>query len=684
LLCLSDYKYSSCIRLNAQFMAINSIHLDGPTFSELGIGLAELPLDNPPLNLHSLGAVVVVAGTNGAGKSRLLRLIESLAPKVLSDTQVMNYRAQQLAAEEQYRTIEVARNQILGGANQFNNDADRDAKLAHFASAMATFQSEIKGIERALKANAVLTVTPPGPFTAVNFVPGNPQLVDGASSPDTTVSQRATALLYGGSENAEVNSPAYARSILRAAMQARDEARDTGNMDGTAAAAETELRKIVHILLGSSFYIGLNDGLNLRMGRKNGESYTGELSKGQQVLFQLACMLHAQGERLRNSIILLDEPENHLHPAVLNEVVTQLRHARGVGQVWVATHSVPLIAHMLAIDPDCLWYAEDGRFSRAGRAPMRVLEGLMGGANAAADLQALTRLPAQYAAMRFLSECLVEPGVVGPDTKDPQTNQIVEIISDMAKSRVRALRVVDFGAGVGRLLTTLVACVPHGPLAKFVDYRALEPDLDKHKELKQEIKAGYGMDESNRIFSDVYELNAGLDVGSVDCIVMCNVLHEISPDDWISLFAIDGPMMSSLAPDGYMLFVEDYGIPVGERAHRYGFLLLDEEELTFLFDIRESDRQEKAFVRVSSSQRKYQDRLVAHLVSKHCATRVTAATRRVAIKRLSERTRGQVATYLDASPGTTDGAAGRNYARNAQLFANASIWLNMHGETVSK
>lgn len=661
-------------------MAITSIQLDGATFAELGIGLAELPMDNPPLHLHSLGPVVVLAGANGAGKSRLLRLIESLAPKVLSDELVETIYANRATAQEQYKAVDTERSRILHDTVEPSIIHNRESILGRHSKSLAEFRSQISQADNALDAHAILTVIPSGKFTVLNFVPQNPQLVDAASASDDVVRRRATAMNHGGSANAEVNSPAYARGILRAAMQARDLARKDVKSDGSAELAEKELRQIVCNLLGSSFYLELNDHLNLRMGREDGESYTDELSKGQQVLFQLACMLHAQGKQLRNSVILMDEPENHLHPAVLNEVISQLRQASGVSQVWLATHSVPLIAHTLATDPDCLWYAEEGKFSRAGRAPMRVLEGLMGGADAAADLQALTLLPAEYAAMRFLSECLVEPGVAGADTKDPQTNQIAEIVSELSSSRGRPLRVVDFGAGVGRLLSTLVECAPSSAVADFVDYRAYEPDFRKHEELQREIEATYGKDRSNRIFSDEFQLGSGLDPGSVDCIVMCNVLHEISPDEWITLFNADGPLMSTLADDGYFMFVEDYGLPVGERAHRYGFLLLDEPELKSLFDIREFDRERKAFVRVSSTQSKYRDRLVAHLVSKDCAKRVTSSTRRNAIRMLQDRSATQVAAYLATANSMNGGPAGRDYARNTQLFANASIWMKMHGE----
>lgn len=659
-------------------MAISAIELDGATFSELGIGLAALPFDNPKLHMHSLGEVVVIAGPNGAGKTRLLGLITSVASRVLSNAAVDSLREKRSQAVSQLDLMERSESK-KDEQHKAQGTVAPDRPLETMQKqGMSHLRSEIRRLDLLLKGHAVFSSTHAGPIQVLNFVPGNPQLIDAAQWTDDRVRAHSAALTHGGSANAEVNSPAYARSILRGGVRSRG--RRVGEIsDGADEAAEAGLRGIVESLLGSSFHFDLDVHLNLQMGRIEGDSYTTELSKGQQILFQFACMLHAQGERLRESIILLDEPENHLHPAVLNEVVDRLRQSGGVGQVWVATHSVPLIAHLLATDPDCLWYAEDGRFTRAGRAPMRVLEGLMGGAEAAANLQALTRLPAEYAALRFLSECLIEPGVAGPDTSDPQTNQIAKILSSVHRTTGKPLRIIDFGAGVGRLLSTLVACGPTPHAKDLYDYLAFEPDGSKHADLQAEIAAAYGPESARRIFSDIRQLQTEIDEGTVDCIVMCNVLHEITPDDWLSIFSCDGPLLHTLSPDGYILFVEDYGISVGERAHRYGFLLLDSAELSTLFAVREADRSKRAFVRVTSTDPKYENRLVAHLVSKECTARVSTSTRHAAIKMLSERALGSVTSDLGDALSPRDSVTGRDYARNAQLFANASIWLRING-----
>ncbi|MDI1279639.1 AAA family ATPase [Methylobacter sp.] len=48
------------------------------------------------------------------------------------------------------------------------------------------------------------------------------------------------------------------------------------------------------------------------------------LSDGQKVLIQLAVALHAQKGRLDDTVFLMDEPENHLHPSALIEFLNTL------------------------------------------------------------------------------------------------------------------------------------------------------------------------------------------------------------------------------------------------------------------------------------------------------------------------------------------------------------------------
>jgi len=99
------------------------------------------------------------------------------------------------------------------------------------------------------------------------------------------------------------------------------------------------------------------------------------LSDGQKILLQFCVALYSQKKSLDELILFLDEPENHLHPEALIEVVDKIIASVTNGQVWIATHSINLLAHF---DPSCIYYMEDGVLRYSGNVPHQVLTGLLG------------------------------------------------------------------------------------------------------------------------------------------------------------------------------------------------------------------------------------------------------------------------------------------------------------------
>jgi predicted ATPase len=75
------------------------------------------------------------------------------------------------------------------------------------------------------------------------------------------------------------------------------------------------------------------------------------LSDGQKVLIQFAVALHAQKGKLDNTVFIMDEPENHLHPSALVEFFDALGEVANNSQFWIATHSVPLLAYLVHKEP---------------------------------------------------------------------------------------------------------------------------------------------------------------------------------------------------------------------------------------------------------------------------------------------------------------------------------------------
>jgi SAM-dependent methyltransferase len=328
---------------------------------------------------------------------------------------------------------------------------------------------------------------------------------------------------------------------------------------------------------------------------------------------------------------------------------------------------------LIAEEPECLWFAEDGKFSRDGRTSKLVLESLMGkDGEGAGHLHDFTLLIPQYAALNFSAQCVLEPGVIGANVDDRQTGQIARILEQRCQAHGGELRILDFGAGKGRLLPTLGLYANAG---NRFDYFAYNKFPDGEEECKQQIRSFYKSDQPQRYFDDLLPIHE--EAGRFDVIIMCNVLHEVDPDTWLELFGAEGALCSLLATDGALLIVEDYGINVGERAHRYGFLLMDSEELTHLFKIEEKDHKDECFVRVTSSEQGYENRLTAHLINQRCVARVSDESRKEAIQILLSRMQKELAAMLEKEPTSNklQGAQGRDYARSSQLFVNASLWL---------
>jgi energy-coupling factor transporter ATP-binding protein EcfA2 len=647
-------------------VSIKSILVERRAYESLGIGYPELPLDEP-LNMPGLGQVVLLAGPNGGGKSRLLRMLPKLVTSHLNPEDRKNKLKEQADLEEDIRTWRNRLQELRAAAS-----GATAGDLQSAQDALVQNQRTLETLLNRIQMTEVVEVSPGHPPSVVEFVPQVASLVSPAEAPDKDVDDRAGRMTHPGSHDAHANAPAYLRGVLRAATLAQGNRLPAADAE-KALQRERALLDLMKLLLGAKVVPGLSTSLNLRI--EGVDLPLESLSPGQQVLFQFACMLHAQGASLANCVVVMDEPENHLHPKVMLEVVDRIVSSLGAGQLWIATHSVPLVAHLASRDASCLWLVEDGKVKSAKRAPADVLYSLMGGPDATGRLREFLRLPEHYATLRFLAQCLEPPGVVGADIKDPQTNQIRTIVRRRAEGLSRSLRLLDFGAGKARLLRTL-AEGPDDPKA-WLDYYAFDIDTANERERREELIRVYG-DVGRRSLDSRAIHAAAIDDASVDIVVLCNVLHEIDPDEWRSYFGEKGLLTRVLHPDGHLLIVEDYGIPIGERAHKYGFLLLDEQELVTLFGIKSDDLDNQRFVRSTPDDPRFKDRLVAHLVGSNCLQRFTPATQKAAIEKLEARMAASLKGMLQAQQAGQGAQVGPNYARTAQLLANATLWVDDH------
>jgi hypothetical protein len=370
--------------------------------------------------------------------------------------------------------------------------------------------------------------------------------------------------------------------------------------------------------------------------------------------------IYSQETALKDLILVLDEPENHLHPSVIIETIERIQNCVSNGQIWIATHSIPLLAHF---DPSLIWYVENNKINHAGKIPEKVLHSLLGGEDEVAKLQDFISLPAQYATSRYAFESLFEPSVVITGSNDPQSFQVR---ADLLKlSSTGKLRILDYGVGKGRLLSNIVDLDENNKdkLLEKLDYIAYDKYSDDRIHCEYALTKAYG-NCNKRYYNDLNKLIGDKDKGSFDVVIMCNVLHEIDPKDWLKLFQVDGLLSSLLSEKGILLLVEDQQIPIGEKAYQKGFLVLDTPQLKDLFSISEKD------IDFKFSDLRGDGRLKAHQIPKQFLTKITASSRLKAIKSLSITAREQILKIRDEEKNYKNG---KLHGFWTQQFANAQL-----------
>lgn len=419
--------------------------------------------------------------------------------------------------------------------------------------------------------------------------------------------------------------------------------------------------------------IGIELGRDLRghatvYGRAIGEA---ALSEGQRVLLLWAVMLHSQVSHLSQAILICDEPENHLHPQALLDAIGRVTKALPDVQLWIATHSLPLLSNF---DPSTIFWVADGSAEFAGTKPLKVLRGLLGNDERIGRLHDFLGLPANLAANRFAAQCLVEPAVSERGEGDPQTGQIRNLLSTLNPEE--PLRVLDFGAGRGRLAADLQAARSMSDtLGNRIEYFALDPSHNYRDELIQRIRELHAS-ETGRLFNDVSTLTNELGMRTFDVVVLCNVLHEIPVAEWLKIFGVSGRLLDLLKPEGHVLLVEDTLLPVGESPHPGGFLVLESAPL---YEFLSCDVSE-----VIRDTAKSSARLLAHLIPNKLLERPTqeslkkALTQvvKIADERITELRKISLDSGAD-SDGNARYRAGREHAFYVHQFTNATRALKL-------
>lgn len=505
-----------------------------------------------------------------------------------------------------------------------------------------------EGMEQTHEWLENVSAAPAGqPLRAVNFGPRAYSVQPTTHLNSTDLEARAEQAMQASKHGAlHELGPAYVQRVVERYAWAFSPG---GEVPGKPAAvlAFEGLAKLFDDLLGLELGLDRHERKATLGGFPLG---TRPMSEGQAALLQLGVILHAQQAELGDLVLFWDEPEAHLHPAAIVDVFERIQRVNAGGQIWLATHSDALVAHL---EPDALWYVEKGKATWAGREPEKVISGLFGGDEGPQKLATFLGLPAQFGAVRFAMECLFEPGVLGATDSDEQCRLVRKCLPP--RDSERPLRMLDFGAGKGRFLGTLAAMQGHEWVRENIDYVAFDESPEHREERRERIREVWPEEVDRR---DVDRAGTA----NVDAVLLCNVLHEIAPEKWCDTFGPNGLIKQVLRSDGGLVVVEDYQLPRGEKAHQSGFLLLAGQELQTLFSAG----------KLTSAQ-SGSGRLAAHVIPAAHVGNVTPASCRAAIELVRSNATARVRQIRNSRD--TSYRQGLLHALATQLVVNSILAL---------
>ncbi len=296
-----------------------------------------------------------------------------------------------------------------------------------------------------------------------------------------------------------------------------------------------------------------------------------ELSDGEKTLLSyiLLFFLIEQNPNLTvgESILIIDEPELHLHPDSEIDLIDGIRKTISPnGQLFIATHSINILS---SLQLDEIFMVRKGSITHPSRkTPGESLAELMSIDERIVKLKEFLSSASEWSYVNFMTQCLTEPDVVAHSSKnDPQYVAFKNTLNNNINQKTNLL--LDFGAGKGRLFELIKSDTEFD--SKF-QYSALEPEKKYHKDLK-----ALGI---NNVIQSYKELSES----KYDIVILCNVLHEIPLNEWISIL---NKITKALKENGYLLIIEDKLLPKGERIGEIGFLILDDDSLMELFGLNQ-------------------------------------------------------------------------------------------------
>lgn len=384
-----------------------------------------------------------------------------------------------------------------------------------------------------------------------------------------------------------------------------------------------------------------------------------ELSEGQRILLGWAILIHQEAGRIRDAILVFDEPELHLHPEACIRAIDSLSSLQPV-QIWVATHSLPLLAYAGA---DRVFSVEDGAIAFAGNRIVDTQQALVGGREGRARLREFLADADAIAYSTYAAQCLVAPESVASRTGDPQPGMLLSALQARVAGGEQ-LRVLDYAAGQGRIAQALGG-TSDSIRARLRYYAYNDPDYTSNEErtLCRQRVAALGQGDGEAYYAEDLRERQLATAAKMDIVLLCNVLHEIPHSRWMRVFEA---IARVLAPEGKLVVMEDQRISVGELPHAKGFLVLDVLELTALFSAAPGALKQTIAL---------DGRLTLIEVPRDSLLHVTPTTIHTALELVAQRALDGAQRCRRETGRGQSHARGREHAFFTMLYANAHMAL---------
>jgi len=302
-----------------------------------------------------------------------------------------------------------------------------------------------------------------------------------------------------------------------------------------------------------------------------------EWSDGQQMLFYLLVLVMT----VNPDIVLLDEIENHLHPAYMSRLLKFLKER--VPQTLIATHHPHVIFSELidrvfyletstsgvVINPPAVAPYKKHIYQTPPKRSALLLENefeKITGAYRLFDQQdaqlmrQATHIAAEADLLVYKALCTAfrEPEVATPSDRmlpDLQTKllvqRIVEFVASPSKSQVR---IIDIGSGLGRVAIE-TAKLSSWQLGCTLNWICWEPDADRRQALRANLSRSGISAEVPESLDDVAD-------DSCDIALLANVLHELPVEAFIGTVRSGA---SKLSRPGSVIVLELFPLLAPER-----------------------------------------------------------------------------------------------------------------------